>query len=199
MSNNIFPEGKRPTRYHFRTIVHLPKQLLLVSSKTEKWIWSYRSKSKSYISRCIIRDVEVVKKRNKKGSRCNTHWKEYDDWIAQLHISENKCRNVYQIQKDSEKQYPICDSQEKISRSKFYRSAVERKKYEPPCKTMEKVNFEWLESDIETDNDPKMDKTGHFWFSISFQMGSLKEFIHIRYSYCILILQFSYLTSIISI
>ena len=181
LPNNIFPEGKRPTRYLFRATVHLPKQFLL-SAATEKWIWPYRTKNESYISRCIIRAADIVKKRNKKEMRCNKHWKDYDDWIAKLHINENKCRNVYQSDRDSKKQYPICDSLEKISRSKFYRSVVERKKYVLPCKTMENVNFEWLESDIDIDGDTTSNKVGHFWFSISFQMRTFKEFIHTRYS-----------------
>ena len=186
LSNNIFPDGARPASYDLRTMVHLPKQLLL-SSQTEKWIWSYRSKNESYISRCRIHAVEMVRKRDKKEQRCNSHWKDFDDWIAKLHINENKCRNVYQLAVDSEKQYPICDSQEKILRSTFHGSFVERKKYEIPCKTMERVNFEWVESDIETDDDPKMDKVGHFWLSISWHMRTFKEFTHTRYSYYILI------------
>ena len=185
LSNDIFPGGERPSNYYFRTLVHLPKQFLL-SSQTERWIWSYRSKYESYKSRCIIRAVEMVRKRDKTEMRCNTHWKDYDDWIAKLYINENRCRNVYQLVRNSETRYPICDSQEKISRAKFHGSVVEIQKYEKPCKTMEKVSFEWLESEIETDgDDPKTDKVGQFWFSISFQMTTFKEFSHIRYSYYI--------------
>ena len=59
----------------------------------------------------------------------------------------------------------------------------ERKNYFPPCKTMEKVNFEWLENLIETDNDTKTTKVGNFWFSIGFDLRTgFKELIHTRYS-----------------
>ena len=182
MAHQSLEQGERPTKYGFKTMVHLPKQFLL-SYQTLKWIWPYRSKSQSYKSRCLIRAVELVRKRDKQEKGCNEHWQDYDDWISRLHVKENKCRNVYQNDKEYGKPMTICNTQESIARSKFYMSIDERKKYAPPCKTMEKVNFEWLENLIEEDNHTKTDKVGHFWFSIGFDLRTgFKELIHTRYS-----------------
>ena len=181
LSNKIFPEGKRPTKYDFMTMVHLPKQFLL-SYQTVKWIWPYRPKNESYKSRCLIQSVELVRKRDKKEKRCNGQWQDYDDRITRQHIKENKCRNVYQNSNEYEKHTPLCNTQESIHRSKFYMSIDERKEYEPPCKTMEKVTFYWLENVIETEVDDNSEKVGHFWFSIGFDLKDFKEFVHTRYS-----------------
>ena len=171
----MFNHGKRPMKYHFRTFIHLPNQFLL-SSNTEKWTWPERSQSESYKTRFIIRAMEVVKKRNKSGKEaCSENWKDYDNYILKQFKNESGCNNPYQP-RDTE--LPMCDTQEKMRRSRFYLGIVDEKRYRKPCNTMENLRVEWVESDEGKSEDD--DKFGEFWFSIQFYLGTFKEIIHTR-------------------
>ena len=60
--------------------------------------------------------VELLKRRNKPSQPCSTEWKELDDWILKQHIEDIGCRAPYM---NSYKNFPICDTQEKMKQSIF--------------------------------------------------------------------------------
>ena len=171
LSNRIFPNGTRPTKYGLKTFVHLPKQFLL-SGYTEKWIWPDRTSKEGYKMRFLLDSIEIVTKRKKRGSNCGEdNWKHYDDWVIKLHQNNTKCNNPYL---NSLEHLPSCDTAELISKSAISNTFVESNNYEKPCKTMEMVRMDYIESSVE-------DEREQFWFSISFPKDRFKEIIQTRF------------------
>ena len=174
MANEIFGNGIRPTYQYFKTFVHSSKQFLL-SLSTAKWVWPYRSTVDKYKIRIRIQGVDVVLKRDKRQQPCNQYWLEYDDWVLKLHKKETGCTNPYQ---EKDKNMPVCNTQEQMARTMFGTHVVKRKKYTKPCKTVENVRIEYVES--------KRSKTatgnnfGEFWFDIGFPMETFKEITQVR-------------------
>ena len=174
LSNKIFPNGTRPSKYGLKTFVHLPKQFLL-SGYTEKWIWPARTSNEGYKMRFLLDSIEIVTKRKKSGSTCGEdNWKRYDDWVIKLHQNITKCNNPYL---NSLEHLSSCDSTELILESAISNTLVESKNYEKPCKTMEMVRIQYVESTVE-------DEKEQFWFSIAFPKNRFKEIIQTRFDIC---------------
>ena len=70
LSNEIFPNGMRPTTDFLTTFTHSSKQFLL-SKNTERWVWPYRSNDECYTMWIHVHGVDVVMKRDKKQQPCN--------------------------------------------------------------------------------------------------------------------------------
>lgn len=183
LSNDIFPNGIRPTKYGLRTYVHLPNQFLL-SSYTGKWIWPHRYANESYKMRFLQYGIDIVTKRNKKDDSCYEGWTEYDEWLVDKHKNETKCNNPYQKQNND---LPLCNTQELMKQALFHKSRVERKNDEKPCKTMESVRQTFIESTVDGENGESGFKHGEFWFSIKFPQNRFKKINQIKYV-CILYL-----------
>ena len=168
LSNKIFPNSERPAKYLFRTFVHLPRQFML-SQHTDKWIWSHRTKYESYKMRFAVRSVDIVIRRNKKQRPCNNYWKEYDDWVIKAYQNKTGCINPYQEHVNN---LPTCNAQEEMAHSLIHQAIAERPEYTKPCKTMENVRIDHVESDLE---NTKEEGLGEFWFSIRFPQNTFKE------------------------
>ena len=156
LSNKIFPNGERPIQYLFRTFVHLPKQFML-SHHTDQWTWSHRSKHERYKLRHLVRAVEVVRKRNKKQEPCNAYWKEYDDWVIKYYKNETGCNNPYQKQ---EINLPMCNTQQQMKHSVLPINVAEGQRYLKPCKTMENVRVDHVESNLENAKEGELGDFG---------------------------------------
>ena len=174
LPSKIFPKGIRPTKHGFRTYVHLPKQFLL-SSHTAKWVWPYRGSNESYKMRFLVDDVIIERKRSKKDGTCNQSWNYYDDWISMIHTNETGCNIPYQTQHEKLQK---CNTQELMRHALYKTNIVEAKMYEKPCKTMETVRIEHLESKI---NTKEKQSEGEFWFSLSLVKNRFKDINQIRY------------------
>jgi len=177
LSNKIFPNGERPTYASFRTHVHLPKQFML-SGYTNHWTWPYRSKHERYKMRLLLRAIEIVRKRNKNQQPCNDYWKDYDDWVLNRFKTETECNAPYY---EIEKNLPICNTKQLMNLSALPLSiaVAEGHKYIPPCKTMENVRIDYVESNMKQATE---DSVGEFWFSISFIRDGFKEIDQLRYN-----------------
>ena len=172
LTSQIFPNNTRPTKYGLKTFVHLPKQFLL-SGYTEKWIWPERPTKESYKMRFLLDTIEIVTKRKKSGNSCGEdNWSYYDDWVIQLHQNRTKCNTPYL---NSLKHLSSCNTLESMSKSAISNTLVESKDYEKPCKTMEMVRMQYVESTVD-------DETDQFWFSISFPKNRFKEIIQTRFN-----------------
>ena len=176
LSNRIFPNGTRPTYNGLNTFVHLPHQVLL-SKHTETYVWPVRTRNEIYIMRTLIRGVTIETRRNKKDSPCSQHWKEYDDWVTQRHTNETGCITPYQKQDGN---LPPCNTQGLMLSSLPQLLVVELKKYEKPCKTMEDIRIEHVESSVKKIEE---ENVGEFWFNINFPVNRFKEIRQTRYTF----------------
>ena len=129
--------------------------------------WPVRTSNESYTMRFMVNDINIETNWNKKDNSCNAHWKGYDDSVSRLHTKNTRCNNPYQ---KPIKDLPMCDTQELIRRALFSEYVVDQGKYEKPCKTMENVRIEYLESTMKGVQD-----VGEFWFSITFPLNRFKD------------------------
>ena len=127
--------------------------------------------------RLRLQAIEILRKRNKKKQPCNEHWKKYDDWVINHFKNETKCNMPYH---EEEKSLSICNTQQlmKLSIFPLNMPVAEGHKYITPCKTLENVGIDYVESDMEKATD---DSVGEFWFSISFPPHTFKEIEQARY------------------
>ena len=176
VSNKIFPSGTRPFRYKFMTLAHLPQQLLL-STPTVRHAWPVRSNQHIYEMRFRMEDVEILRKRNKRGNTCYENCIAYDDLITKTHKLKTGCNTPYQREIN---EMPLCTTQEKIRKSHFKLGVVVRNKYSRPCKTMETVRITYEEGEL---SGTIWGGQGTFWFTLEFTKDSFREIYQTRYYY----------------
>ena len=168
VSNEVFPNGLRPTRYGLRTFVHLPKALL-ISLPTEQFLWPKRSSNENYVMNFEVEEVEILRKRNKGGTTCYENWREYDDWIVKLHRNTVMCNNPYQTKNDD---LPLCTRKDQMLRSRYYLDAVTRNEHILPCKTMEGVRVKSYDHSLV---GTQWEGNGEFWLDLEFKQEKFKE------------------------
>ena len=74
-------------------------------------------------------------------------WKNYDFWIMQQFMEHIGCRPPYSIGNSSLK---LCDTRNSMEQVRF--NLLEELKYPPPCQSVEKVGYDYRETD-ETPNE----------------------------------------------
>ena len=173
ISNNLFHtfHGKRPTYAGFRVAYHLPQQYLL-SGENEKWTWPYRAANESYTTRFHIGDVTIMRKRNKEKHKCIESCEEYDNWMMDIHKNETKC-NIPYVKLDTK--FPPCNGKELMKRGLVEQHIGERGNRLKPCKTMENINVQYVETPTTFDMSTIRERIGEFWFSVTFKNPTFKE------------------------
>ena len=180
LSNNIFQrtQCERPVYNGFKVVYHIPQQYML-SGENEKWVWPYRASNESYKTRFLIGDLTVMKKRNTKKYRCIESNGSYDNWFADLHRNVIKCNLPYL---KFDKHLPMCNCKELMKRGLIQKSLAERQNLHTPCRTMENIDIQYLESTMTTNKSTIRDHVGNFWLSVTFKNPTFKEIEQKRYS-----------------
>ena len=93
-----------------------------------------------------VNTFEVTIRRNTKGRHCNEDWKNDDDYVFEQSRYKSKCRASYQNWNTS---LSYCDTKDKMAKAAL--RIEDRSKCPPPCRSAEKVSYEYGEVDIETD------------------------------------------------
>ena len=168
ISNDIFPNGKRPTYDRFKAIYHIFQQFLLFGAN-KKWIWPDRAANESYKMRFMITGITIMIRRSKQNYRCIESWQDYDDWVKRNQNNATGCRSPYD---KVDKMIPMCDTKESMKQAVFDAAIVGNKKLDLPCKTMESIDWHFLETEMAT---PKGLQLGEFWFSIELRQPTFKE------------------------
>ena len=171
LSNNIFPNGKRPTNSAVRVIYHLPGQFLL-AGHNQKFEWPYRATNESYMIRFLIGSNTIMRKRHKRKNRCIESNEKYDDWVMQVYKDEAKCNVPYLKQN---KMFPMCDSKILMKQGLLTDYIVEKKKLDKPCKAMTGINVEHVET-----TSGEKNHIGKFWLGVTFQQSTFIEIEQIR-------------------
>ena len=142
----------------------------MTSRGTIKYAWPKRTMNETFIMRFKINGIEILKSRVNGLQPCNENWRSYDDDILVGHLNEIKCRAPYQ---KPSKYFPVCDSKEKMKRTKIGLFINKSDSY-PPCKSMEKVYYTFEET-----TSPRIE-IGTFEVGIYFFDQQFKEIIRSR-------------------
>ena len=144
LKNDIFPQGKRPDNGHwtngFFWYVHYPKQRF-TGIHTIKYDWPLRTnKSKNYLMKFIVKDIEVVTRRNKSPEPCVEDWMNYDQHMMEKMMTEAGCRPPHWSPYSN---LPICSNATQMKRF----ASQPRSFVHPPCKNIERVDYVYEEID----------------------------------------------------
>ena len=131
------------------TFMHYPNQFLHtpVNHKNLKLDTNSTVNSNGYY---VVNNVEILKRRNKRGEPCQSGYVNFDKYMIERHIDNVKCRPPYLMEHTN---YPICSTQEELARSKFGLEIRFKKGYVKPCLGMSKVDFQY------TTDSPELNDT----------------------------------------
>ena len=160
LKNSIFPDGKRPLHYYFFSLIHYPNQLL-ASLGSIRYNWDELLTNSTYDMKFKVDNVEAIRRRNKIDQPCDDNWKDYDDTVLAKHTERNGCRAPYQgIRKEDR----LCSTKSEMKRSRFFLRSDLNGMLQP-CKTLQKVRYEYSESDLST---TEWADTNSFWIGLMF-------------------------------
>ena len=144
-----FKDGTTGLQYYF----HYPGQRNTVStyatSTNEKWK-DRRIGTKNYRMFFAVKNIGVMRYRNKKQAPCVEDWKHYDQFVLDEIMKEVGCRpphwRKFQALKPSN--MSICWNKEQMSTRAFYEqpSISTLLKLPPPCRLMDSVDYVYTEN-----------------------------------------------------
>ena len=172
LDNSIFPQGAREVG-KFATFLHYPNQILL-SIPTVKYKFQTRLNDSVYNMKYIVNGMSTLRRRQKSDVPCNENWKKFDNDVIEMNVKKVGCKNIYH---KNPTDWPLCNNTTDIRKANFpFRSDIIQKKYDPPCKQVDKMNYVYEETDYP-------DEPGTFWITILLQDSRYTETIQTRYRY----------------
>jgi len=150
VSNKIFPKGQRSfiepgQRPSLYTYFHYPGQLFM-SYHTVKSDWSSReNKSERYSMSFRIKNIDVITNRNKPKKRCLVDWRKHDKYIMNSVMNDVGCRPPYW---KSSANLSFCQSFDEMMNFIPHPATDRVESYDPPCKHIERLDFNYQEIDI---------------------------------------------------
>ena len=115
--------------------VYYPEQFLIKVSDS----FMFDIKEDFYGYRVLLRSLEMLKRRNTRTKRCTYDTTFYDRLVLEKHISTIGCRAPYH---KTYKQFPICNTKEKIKKSLYEFQDVTGKYYPKTCQRIAKLDFD---------------------------------------------------------
>lgn len=181
--NSIFPnDGQRPTdgwdSGGLHLFFHYPNQFSR-SFPTNKRFWQVRKSEKnSHRIRFYLKDMEVLRKRQKAHDKClERDSMEIDDWIRHHVMDEVKCRPPYwHDELISNSSFPVCDTKEKLRQAvqTFFNFFYGSKESNTPCTEIVKLGIEYEER---ADDDLDSDTSQIVWY---YRTNTFKEIKQMR-------------------
>ena len=172
LRNKVFLSNYTPKNYDFLTFLHYPNQLLR-SVGSMKYKWEERTPHASIDISFRIKDIEVIRRRNKRHLPCNEDWNNHDDSILVNHVNEIGCRPPYLFPSKLSK---ICLTADEMRRARFNLRSDEYGTY-PPCLSMDKIMFTYEEHDL---SGFGWSKPGHTWIGMNLFIDHFKKIEHTR-------------------
>ena len=171
INSNALPLRNRSQNYEMYTYLHYPNHLF-ASERNIKYTWPILDSNDGYLSRYIIKSVEIVKRRNK-GRRPCVEWDDYDGSIEKNHIKNVGCRAPYQKADD---EFKICSTKKSMKNASLLKIKNDHMLL-PPCKYMGKILYNFEETDM---SRTKFYREGHIEIGIYFFDESFKEITQTR-------------------
>ena len=169
LNNAIFKNGVRPPYGDFVTFLHYPNQLLL-SLPSVKYSWNPRENNRSYNMKYIINGMDILRRRQKDKEMCNENWLNFDESIIEMNLRKVGCRAMYQRKYSH---IPLCNNMTSTQRAHFPFRSDEVKKYNPPCKQVDKILYTYEEQHYP-------DREGTFWVTMLILDSRYKEIVQTR-------------------
>ena len=95
----------------------------------------------------FIKDIEVLQ-RNEDLTTCFNDWRYYDEKLLEGHLESVGCRSPYHILFPTNKS--ICTTKEKIKESLLYPNRYTMRKFDTPCRSLEKAEYKYFENEMES-------------------------------------------------
>ena len=172
VNREFFPNGHRPVRYDFFTLLHYPNQLL-TAMPSIKFSWPKLENNDIYEMPFYINAVEIMKRRYKITRPCNIRWKDHDDIVLSKHIHEVGCKTPYQ---KSSRYKRICKTAEEMKRSNFDLESNNYTSFKP-CTSMKKILYTYEERNL---NHTKWEGKDHYWIGMQIFSDDFKEIVKTR-------------------
>ena len=197
LNSSVFGnDGVRsPYDHKFVVFVSYPQQVTRFTYNLGHW--DIRNSTEPYSMNFKVKDVEVLRRRNKLQSRCSD-WKNYDTIVEEQALSYIGCRK-FRGQTDkylpSLADYPACRSKEKfqLSTKILFDDIVSDSQtflnITPPCSEIKRLNVVFQEEETnvvrENNNFPSTKnklKQGNGWFRVTVQFikNEFKEIKQMR-------------------
>ena len=173
MNTDIFPNGKR-TPYPnfdgsningggFTTFFHLPGEHLR-SYFDKKYSWPAReNNSRNYDMLFTVKNMEVLKRRNKFAKQCNTEW-ENDDYIVMGQIMRKiGCKPPHW---KLNSHLTSCSRKDEMKQFRWP-TYQDLQQFPPPCNVIEKLQYEYEEVESGHLEDFPDDANVTSWFGIT--------------------------------
>ena len=84
----------------------------------------------------FIKDFEILNKRSSRRRKCNEYSNSYDTMILHEFLVKEGCRPLYATQ---DKSFPLCNTMEKMKKSKFNYEEPEEMDIKAPCQRISKI------------------------------------------------------------
>ena len=159
VQNSIFPNnGHRPSdgwdSGGMHLFFHYPNQFSR-SFSTNKRFWQIRkSDENSHHIRFYLKEMEVLKKRQKSDEKCLEHNQiEIDDWLMYHIMDEIKCRPPYWSDKlISNASFPVCNTKEQLYKAvqSFFNFFYGNKESNSPCHEIMNLGIDYEEPEDRT-------------------------------------------------
>ena len=173
INSNALPPRNRSQNYEMYTYLHYPNHLF-TSARNIKYTWPILDSNDGYISRYIVKSVEIIERRNKRRRPC-MKWEDYDDGIVTNHIRKVGCRAPYQKAVDG---IPLCSTKQSMrNASSLHIQNDHDQMLLPPCKYMGKILYDFEETDM---TRTKYYKEGYLEIGIYFYDNTFRQIIQTR-------------------
>ena len=171
IDSHALPPRNRSQNFEMLVYLHYPNHLF-TSEQNIKYTWPILDSNDGYLSRYIIKSVEIVKRRNK-GRRPCVEWDDYDGSIEKNHIKNVGCRAPYQKADD---EFKICSTKKSMKNASLLKIKNDHMLV-PPCKYMGKILYNFEETDM---SRTEFYKEGHIEIGIYFYDETFKEIVQTR-------------------
>ena len=145
-NSSVFPNSIREKNAKFSTHFHLPNKFMM-DENVEKLSWHKRTNRKAYTMNFKLRQLEIVRKRNKRSDPCISDDLNYDEIILTEHLEKVGCKAPYQ---KTTKDLAICNSKDTLYGAKY--DAREFQNSRAACTSASTITFTYEEVDLHFDD-----------------------------------------------
>ena len=199
INSSVFVNGGARPQFDYKFTVSLsyPKQLLRFAYHFGHW--PARTSTDKFSVNFNIKDVEIVRRRNKPQRHCS-YWKNYDTIVEEQALSFAGCRlfnpkSISNYYSPLLAKYPACDSKEKVKiisrlvRDDIISDSGNLITFAPPCSEIKRMNVEHQEENTDAAREQvwvpstkgKLNDN-HGWFRVRIKLitNEFKEFKQLR-------------------
>ena len=97
-----------------------------------------------------IKNVDVIRHRWKPQERCFEDWKNYDQYVMDNMMLKVKCHPPHW---NPTTNLPLCSNSTQLKYFEREPSIADIKKYDPPCKVIQRLDYTYVEDDEKDETD----------------------------------------------